>query len=125
LDLSTTIKGWLSDEVEQEEVVSLAQQLGSDQANEIALEKLEALADGPIQIGNMTYDSQDLIKAFRDVDADGSGIVTRSEWRSAKAHDWKSYWTWPIILALVTGVFFWLGFHDKPTDDEKKSPKSE
>jgi hypothetical protein len=125
LDLSSTIKGWLSDEVKQEEVVSLAQQLGSDRENEIAIEKLVTLEDGPIQIGDMTYMSQDLSKAFQAVDADGNGIVTRSEWRSAKAHDWKSYWTWPIILALVTGVFFWLGFHDKPTDDEKKPPKSE
>jgi nucleoside transporter len=122
LDLSTTIKGLLSDEVKQEEVVSLSQQLGSDKENEIAISTVEAIPDELVKLGDLSYRKDDLVTAFRAVDADKNGVVTRGEWRAAKAHDWTSYWTWPIILALVTGVFFLVGFHEKQDDEAKENP---
>ncbi len=112
LDLSATIKSWLSDTQEQQEVVSLAQQLGSDQENEIAISTVEAMPADSVTIADVSYRKDDLVSAFRAADANGDAVVTRSEWRAAQAHDWTSYWTWPIVLALVTGLFFWVGFHD-------------
>lgn len=66
---------------------------------------------------DVTYKGDDIRKVFPTIDADKDGTITRSEWRSAQAHDWKEIWRWPAIMAAVTCLLFWLGFHDRTAEN--------
>jgi hypothetical protein len=125
LDLSAMIKSWMGDVQQQEEVVSLARQLGSDQEKEISVAQVESLSENEITIGTITYPKESLVAAFKSADGDGNGIVTRSEWRKAQAHQWRGFWTWPLFGALFTAIFFWLGFHDRVKADEEGGEPAE
>ncbi|HEY2838508.1 MAG TPA: MFS transporter [Pirellulales bacterium] len=62
---------------------------------------------------NVTYTGEALRKVFADVDTDSDGSVTRAEWRAAQASAWQKIWIWPAMMAGVTCLIFWLGFHDR------------
>jgi nucleoside transporter len=62
---------------------------------------------------NVTYSGEALRKIFADIDSDKDDHVTRAEWRAAQASAWQEIWIWPAMMAGVTCLIFWLGFHDK------------
>ncbi|MEX2185728.1 MAG: MFS transporter [Pirellulales bacterium] len=62
---------------------------------------------------DVTYQGKALREAFTKIDADDDGYVTRAEWRTAQAHEWKQIWMWPAAMAAVTCAFFWIGFREK------------
>jgi nucleoside transporter len=90
---------------------SLARQLGSDHEDRAIIRQLEYLPP-EVTIDKTTYAKADLIAAFTKADTDGDGTVTRTEWLAAKVHRWPQFWAWPLGLALLTAVFFGLGFRN-------------
>ena len=63
---------------------------------------------------------RDLRALFPTIDEDQDGNVTRAEWRRAQAHNWSAIWLWPTVMAAITLVIFWLGFHDKAAEQASK-----
>ncbi len=61
---------------------------------------------------HLRYAREDLAKAFAKVDKD-DGAVTFEEWQVASRNDWTSIWTWPAVMAAVTLLIFFVGFHDR------------
>ena len=62
---------------------------------------------------NITYTGESLREVFPKIDSDDDGSVTRAEWRTAQASAWQMIWIWPAMMAGVTCLIFWLGFHDR------------
>lgn len=81
--------------------------------------KVEMRDDEGDLIETMIYAREDLVPAFRRADADGDGVVVRSEWREARSHTWPPIWLWPCGLAALVGVFFLVGGRDVKSDDEE------
>jgi hypothetical protein len=97
----------------------------TNDANKDGMLQLGEIPETWVEKGNLdkvdddiTFRGEDLRRAFDRVDADGSGGITRAEWRAAQAHDWKHIWKWPAIMAGVTCLMFWLGFHDRVAETE-------
>jgi hypothetical protein len=66
---------------------------------------------------NVTYAGEALRAAYPTIDVDDDGHVTRAEWRAAQASAWQKIWIWPAMMAGVTCLLFWLGFHDRVAED--------
>jgi nucleoside transporter len=122
LDLKATIHGWLftADSAEQEAAPDFAEQNdanrdGKLQQNEIPDVWVER-KDMADPSKDVTYHREALVGLFdesRGIDADGDQNITRIEWREAQGHNWQKIWIWPALMAGVTCLLFWLGFHDK------------
>jgi len=122
LDLSATIKGMLTKPVEGESAAPPdfaatvdANKDGAIELNEIPDNWVEQTAPGDAS-KNVTYSGEALRKAFPAIDKDSDGHVTRAEWRAAQASAWQKIWIWPAMMAGVTCLIFWLGFHDKTAE---------
>ena len=64
---------------------------------------------------DLTYSGAELRRAFGEIDRNSEGTITREQWRAAQSHNWQKIWIWPALMAGVTSLLFWLGFHDRVT----------
>jgi len=62
---------------------------------------------------DITYSGVALREVFPSIDENEDGSVTRAEWRAKQASAWNEIWIWPAMMAGITSLIFWLGFHDK------------
>jgi len=122
LDLSTTIRAALFGEEAAEPLPSLPEQLGLETKDAIKIAEVEALGKEHLEIGTNRFARSDFVALLKQVDADRDGRVTRPEWRAAQAHRWPVIWLWPLVLALVTGVLFFIGFHDNRQTTAESPP---
>ncbi|HEY4308820.1 MAG TPA: nucleoside permease [Pirellulales bacterium] len=119
LDLKSTVRGLLFDEKQE------ASKHGPDFA---AVN--DTNGDGKLQVAeipdqwierpnvddpnlDVTYSGTALRAAFAQLDPNSEGVITRAQWRAAQAHDWSKIWIWPALMAGVTCLLFWIGFHDR------------
>ncbi len=70
---------------------------------------------------NLTYSGEELRKAFATLDPESIGTLTVTQWRAARAHNWQKIWIWPALMAGVTSLLFWLGFHDRISASQNES----
>ena len=67
---------------------------------------------------DVTYSGTALRAAFASIDRN-SRVRSRATNGARKRHDWQKIWIWPALMAGVTSLLFWLGFHDRvSTADE-------
>ncbi len=119
LDLKSTVRGMLFKE----------EQVASKHGPDFAAAN-DANGDGKLQLAeipdqwverpnvddsnqDITYSGTALRAAFAELDRNSEGTITRTQWRAAQAHDWSKIWIWPALMAGVTCLIFWLGFHDR------------
>ena len=65
-------------------------------------------------LGTVTkYDHSSLTEGVVRADRNGDGEVDRTEWVIARRRRWPQIWLWPAAGALVTCIFFVIGFRDR------------
>jgi nucleoside transporter len=125
LDLSTTVRGLLFNE---KPAVSThgPDFAATNDANGDGVLQLVEIPDSWVErpdVGDssrdLTYSGTALREAFATIDRDSAGVATRAQWRAAQAHDWRVIWIWPALMAGITSLLFWVGFHDRvPVTDD-------
>jgi nucleoside transporter len=93
--------------------------------------KVERRTTGGQLIETRIYSKADLLAALKKADANGDGVVTRSEWKKAQSHTWPPIWLWPGGLALVVCVMFLVGGREvksagqapEPAESEEPQPE--
>jgi len=119
LDLSSTVRGMLFDEKPAASTRGPDFAATNDKNSDGKLQ-LEEIPDTWVEQPdttnetlNVTYDSKALRAAFAQIDTNSQGFITRAQWRAAQAHNWQKIWIWPALMAGVTCLLFWVGFHDR------------
>ncbi len=121
LDLSSVIRPFLfPDSAEKITPPDFAQQTDANKDGQVQKSELpeawieqKEMSDSKKDV---TYPRDSLAGLFdktTGIDTDGDESITRVEWRVAQAHDWQKIWIWPALMAGVTCLLFWLGFHDR------------
>ncbi len=121
LDLSATVRQAMFGKSEETAPPDFAQandknQNGQIETDEIPDRWVEQKSAQPSE-DDLVYDGIELRSAFRAIDTDRSGAISRAEWRAKQAHDWKTIWLWPAAMAAVTCLVFLAGFNDRVADD--------
>jgi nucleoside transporter len=119
LDLSTTVRGLVFGE--QPTQTARGPDFGAtNDANNNGKLELAEIPDTWVERPNVddatrdvTYSGAELRRAFAEIDRNSAGSVTREQWRAAQSHDWQKIWIWPALMAGITSLLFWLGFHDR------------
>ncbi len=123
LDLSSTIKGWLSGE-KAEAAPDLGEKLDGNTDGQITLAELEQIPDEGLQFGERVYSRKDLTDVFTKIAGEvepGTEIsVGRLDWLAAQSHQWPPIWYWPAGMAALICLFFWFGSRDtEPAKEEE------
>lgn len=117
LDLAAVIKKAMGEEKAADPLPDFGAVTGANQTGKLTANQIPAIwmeqTNPKTPTEGLVYRRDDLVQALDKIDRDGDKSVTRKEWRAAQANDWRQIWIWPLVMALVTTIFFALGFHEK------------
>jgi len=128
LDLSSVIRPLLfkADSDKKEPSPDFAKQNDANKDGQLQLSEMPEVwverKDMTDPTKDVTYHREALVGLFdptHGIDADGDQNITRIEWRVAQGHNWQKIWIWPALMAGVTCLLFWLGFHDKVSNQKE------
>ena len=123
LDLSGTVKGWLSKEPPKPAEPDLAAKLDANKDGRITIAELkQAVGDEGVKFGNSKYQRDELVTVFKKIaaasqektPAEDDIALTRKQWLAAQSCDWAPIWVWPSIAIFILLGIFLVAFRDKP-----------
>lgn len=117
LDLSGTINT-LRTGKQPEAKPDLAAALDLDKDGKLSRAEIAGKTDG-VQVDDLRYSREDLLKIFDQVAGANAPVVTREQWLTAQSHNWRSLWMWPAGAALAICAFFALAFRDRPAEAQQ------
>ncbi|OYV90033.1 MAG: hypothetical protein B7Z73_06430 [Planctomycetia bacterium 21-64-5] len=118
LDLSSTVRQWLSPQTIKEQPPDFAEQNDKNKDGMIELSEIpeqwrEQKKAKPAD-DDLVYPGYPIRTQLHRFEQDEEAGVSRAEWRAAQAHKWSSIWLWPAVMAAATSLLFLIGFHDRP-----------
>ncbi|HVA48514.1 MAG TPA: MFS transporter [Pirellulales bacterium] len=118
LDLSATVRQWLSPQSKQEQPPDFAQQNDKNKDGRIELsevpEEWREQKKAQPSDDDLVYSGFPIRRLLHNFDQDEDAGVSRAEWRAAQAHKWSKIWLVPAAMAAATSLLFLIGFHDRP-----------
>jgi hypothetical protein len=124
LDLTGVVKSLVVGQTEAVAIPDMASELDADGDGKITMAEIEAISEDGVQLGSATYTRDEMIAIFEKITAlEGEAAtsdiaLTRKDWLAAQSCNWWPIWIWPSIGVFVVLVLFYVGFRDKPAEEE-------